>query len=170
MLLKLEGFTYATAIDLNMGYYNILLTPESSRLCTIVLPWGKHSYTALPMGLASSPDIFQEKMNNLFSGLEYVRCYIDDILCITKGDWDNHLTKLDEVLQRLKDSGMKVNASKTFFGKEQLDYLGYTISKKGISPITKKVDAIRKIAPPKTRRQLRSFLGMVNYYRDMWIR
>ena len=74
-------------------------------------------------------------MNNLFSGLEYVRCYIDGILCITKGDWDNHLTKLDEVLQRLKDSGMKVNASKTFFGKEQLDYLGYTISKKGISPV-----------------------------------
>jgi len=118
MLLKLKGFTYATAIDLNMGYYNILLTPESSCLCTIVLPWGKYSYTALPMGLASSPDIFQEKMNNLFSGLEYVRCYIDDILCITKSNWNNHLNKLDEVLQRLKDAGMKVNASKTFFGKE----------------------------------------------------
>ena len=65
---------------------------------------------------------------------------------------------------------MKVSVSKTFFGKEQLDYLGYTISKKRISPITKKVDAIRKIVPPKTRKQLQSFLGMVNYYRDMWIR
>ena len=52
---------------------------------------------------------------------------------------------------------MKVNASKTFFRKEQLDYPGYTISEKGISPITKKVDAIRKIALPKTRKQLRSF-------------
>ena len=86
MLLKLEGFKYATAIDLNMGYYNILLTPESSRLCTIVLPWGKYSYTSLPMELASSPDIFQEKMNNLFAGLEFVRYYIDDILCNTKSD------------------------------------------------------------------------------------
>ena len=72
MLLKLEGFTYATAIDLNMGYYNILLTPASSRLCTIVLPWGKYSYNSLPMGLASSPDIFQEKMSNVFAGLDYV--------------------------------------------------------------------------------------------------
>ena len=170
MLLKLEGFTYATAIDLNMGYYNILLTPNSSRLCTIVLPWGKYSYTSLPMGLASSPDIFQEKMNNLFAGLEYVRCYIDDILCITKGSWQNHLDKLDTVLQQLEDAGMKVNASKSSFAKETLDYLGYTISQKGIKPITKKVEAILNIAPPKTRKQLRSFLGMVNYYRDMWIR
>ena len=65
---------------------------------------------------------------------------------------------------------MKVNASKSSFAKETLDYLGYTISQKGIKPIAKKVDAILNIAPPKTRRQLRSFLGMVNYYRDMWIR
>ena len=145
-----------------MGYYNILLTPESSRLCTIVLPWGKYSYTSLPMGLASSPDIFQEKMSNIFAGLEYVQCYIDDILCITKGDWNEHLEKLDEVLQRLKDAGMKVNATKSSFTRESLEYLGYTISKKGISPISKKVDAILGIAPPKTKRQLRSFLGMVN--------
>ena len=149
MLLELEGFRYATAIDLNMGYYNILLTPKSSRLCTIVLPWGKYSYTSLPMGLASSPDIFQEKMNNLFAGLQHVRCYIDDILCITKGTWQDHLDKLDQVFQRLSDAGMKVNASKSSFAKEQLDYLGYTISQKGIKPIAKKVDAIRNIAPPK---------------------
>ena len=161
MLLKLEGFRYATAIDLNMGYYNILLTPESSRLCTIVLPWGKYSYTSLPMGLATSPDIFQEKMNNLFVGLEHVRVYIDDILCITKGTWQDHVTKLDQVLQRLQDAGMKVNATKSSFAREKLDYLGYTISQKGIAPISKKVDAIRNIAPPKTRKQLRSFLGMV---------
>ena len=65
---------------------------------------------------------------------------------------------------------MKVNASKSSFAKETLDYLGYTISQKGIKPITKKVEAILNIAPPKTHKQLRSFLGMVNYYRDMWIR
>ena len=106
-------------------------------------------------------------MNNLFAGLEYVQCYINNILCITKGDWQNHLEKLDIILQKLKDAGMKVNASKSLFAKTELDYLGYTISQKGIKPIAKKVDAIRNIAPPKTRKQLRSFLGMVNYYRDM---
>ena len=61
LLLKLEGFQYATSLDLNMGYYHIELDPESSRLCTIVLPWGKYEYLKLPMGLCNSPDIFQEK-------------------------------------------------------------------------------------------------------------
>ena len=70
----------------------------------------------------------------------------------------------------MKDAGMKVNTIKTFFGKEQLDYLGYTISKQEKSLNTKKVDAVYKIAPPKTRKQLQSFLRMVNCYRDTWIR
>ena len=70
MLLTLEGFIYATSLDLNMGYYHITLTPFSQRLCTIVLPWGKYSYQRLPMGLKNSPDIFQEKMSELMVGLE----------------------------------------------------------------------------------------------------
>ena len=77
LLLKLEGFKYATSLDLNMGYYHIKLCPFSRKLCTIVLPWGKYEYQKLPMGLCNSPDIFQEKMNDLFAGLDYVRAYID---------------------------------------------------------------------------------------------
>jgi hypothetical protein len=73
MLQKLEGFMYATSLDLNMGYYHMLLTPFSSRLCTIVLPWGKYEYCRLPMGLCVSPDIFQEKMSELMQGLEFAR-------------------------------------------------------------------------------------------------
>ena len=72
LLMKMEGFTYGTSLDLNMGYYHIELTPNSKRLCTIVLPWGKYEYNRLPMGLCNSPDIFQEKMNSLMNGLEYV--------------------------------------------------------------------------------------------------
>jgi hypothetical protein len=71
MLQKLEGFWYATSLDLNMGYYHILLTPWSSKLCTIVLPWGKYEYLRLPMGLCNSPDIFQEKMSSLMARLEF---------------------------------------------------------------------------------------------------
>ena len=56
MLLKLEGFKYATSLDLNMGYYHIELSPDSRKLCTIVLPWGKYEYLRLPMGLCNSPD------------------------------------------------------------------------------------------------------------------
>jgi hypothetical protein len=71
MLQKLEGFMYATSLDLNMGNYHMLLTPFSSRLCTIVLPWGKYEHCRLPMGLSISPDVFQEKMSELMSGLQF---------------------------------------------------------------------------------------------------
>jgi hypothetical protein len=64
MLLKLEGFLYATSLDLNMGYYHIHLTPESSSYCTVIFPWGKYEYLRLPMGLCNSPGIFQEKMGS----------------------------------------------------------------------------------------------------------
>ena len=170
LLLKLEGFRYGTALDLNMGYYHIELSPSSKQLCTIVLPWGKYEYQKLPMGLCNSPDIFQEKMSTLMSDLEYVRAYIDDLLVLTSSTWEDHLDKLRVVLQRLHEAGLKVNARKSFFGKAELEYLGHWITREGIKPVPKKVEAIGQIAPPKTKRQLRSFIGMVNYYRDMWIR
>jgi hypothetical protein len=62
LLLKLDGFKYATTLDLNMGYYHISLTPFSKSLCTVVLPYGKYEYQRLPMGLCNSPDIFQEPL------------------------------------------------------------------------------------------------------------
>ena len=71
LLLKLEGFQWATALDLNMGYYHIELCPSSKKVCTIVLPWGKYEYQVLPQGLSNSPDIFQEKMSNLFRDLTF---------------------------------------------------------------------------------------------------
>ena len=170
MLLKLEGFTYATSLDLNMGYYHIELHPESKKLCTLVFPWGKYEPQKLPMGLANSPDIFQEKMSNLFQDLEYVRTYIDDLLVITKGDYQDHLTKLGTVLNKLRRAGLKVNAKKSFFAQQQLEYLGYWVTTKHISPLESKVRAIQAIAPPENKKQLRRFIGIVNYYRDAWIR
>jgi hypothetical protein len=61
MLQKLEGFMCATSLDLNMGYYHMLLTPFSSRLFTIVLPWGKYEYCRLPMGLSITQMYFRRK-------------------------------------------------------------------------------------------------------------
>ena len=71
-MLKLEGFQYGTSLDLNMGYYHIELNPNSKRLCTIVLPWGKYEYQRLPMGLCNSPDIFQENMGELMASLLFL--------------------------------------------------------------------------------------------------
>ena len=169
LLLKLEGFQYATSLDLNMGYYHIELTPESQRLCTIVFPWGKYEYLRLPMGLCNSPDIFQERMSDMFADLEYVRAYIDDLLCVTSGSWTDHLNKLEATFECLQEAELKVNVKKSFFGKDSLEYLGYWVTRDGIQPLETKVSAIRKIAVPTNKKQLRRFIGLVNYYRDMWI-
>ncbi len=72
VLQELEGSTFATAQDLNMGYYTIRLDPDASRICTIIFPWGEYSYKRLQMGIAGSPDVFQSKMLELMKDLEYV--------------------------------------------------------------------------------------------------
>jgi hypothetical protein len=98
-----------------MGYYTIRLDPDASKICTIIFPWGKYSYKRLPMGIAGSSDIFQGKMSELMETLEYVRAYLDDLLCISKLSLEDHLEKLEEVLKRLRDAGLKVNAAKSTF-------------------------------------------------------
>ncbi len=83
-LQELEGFTYATTLDLNMGYYTIRLDPTAAKMCTIIFPWDKYLYQRLPMGFAGSTDIFQAEMGNLMAALENVRAYIEDLLVIPK--------------------------------------------------------------------------------------
>ncbi len=99
VLQELEGFTFATALDLNMGYYTIRLDPDASKTCTLIFPGGKYSYKRLPMGIAGSPDFFQAKMMELMESLEYVRAYIDDLLCISRNSLEDNLEKLEGVLR-----------------------------------------------------------------------
>jgi hypothetical protein len=122
------------------------------------------------MGIAGSPDIFQAEMMKLMESLEYVRAYIDDLLCISRESFDDHLDKLEEVLKRLCDAGLKDNADKSTFCALEIEYLGCVLSKDGIKPQSNKVQAILAIQPPKGVKQLRHFLGMVQYYRDLWAR
>jgi hypothetical protein len=168
VLHELEGFTYATALDLNMGYYTIRLDPDASRYCTIIFPWGKYSYKRLPMGVAGSPDIFQAKMSELMMTLEFVRAYIDDLLVITKASLEDHLAKLRLVLIKLREAGLKINADKSTFCTITTEYLGYTLTREGIKPQKNKVQAILALKEPTNVKELRRFLGMVQYYRDMW--
>jgi Reverse transcriptase (RNA-dependent DNA polymerase) len=118
----------------------------------------------------NSPDIFQEKMSELFDGLEFVRTYIDDLLTLTKGTFEDHLEKLKRGLYRLRQAGLKINGNKSFFAKTELEYLGYWITRDGIKPLPDKVKAILAIDTPRNRKELRSFIGIINYYRDMWVK
>jgi RNase H-like domain found in reverse transcriptase len=78
------------------------------------------------------------------------------------------ILKLEVVLNRLQDTGLKVNANKSFFAQESVEYLGYTLSREGIMHQSTKVEAIQRIAEPKNKRNLQRFIGLVNYSRDMW--
>ena len=117
MLLNLEGFTYASSLDLNMGYYRIELSPEAKNIHTIVIPWGKYEYQKLPMGVCNSHDIFPENIFKQFDGFNMAYAYIDDVIVITKNNFEYHLKALYRVLQILAEAGLKVNTEKFFFRK-----------------------------------------------------
>ncbi len=147
-LQELEGFTYANTLDLNMGYYTIRLDPTAAKMCTITFQWGKYSYQRLPIGFAGSADIFQAEMGNLMATLEYIRAYIDYLLVITKSSLDDHLDKLKQVFIRLCDAGLKINATKSVFCMQETEYFGYILTRAGIKPQPKKVQAILVLNPP----------------------
>jgi hypothetical protein len=120
------------------------------------------------MGIAGSPNIFQGKMLELMESLEYVRAYLDDLLCISTLSLEDHLEKLEDVLRQLCDTGLKFNAAKLTFCAFEIEYLGYVLTRDGIKPQSNKVQAILAIELPTGVRQLRHFLGMVQYYHDLW--
>ena len=101
---------------------------------------------------------------------------LDDILITTSGLYEDHLANLDKVLHCLHDTGFAVNVrkssfavdAKSSFAVDAIEYLGYWITCKGIQPQPKKVEAIQQLTAPKTKHQQRHFLGMVNYYHNMW--
>jgi hypothetical protein len=168
VLQELEGFQYATALDLNMGYYTLRLDLATQEICTIIFPWGKYSYLRLPMGASNAPDIFQAKMGSLFQDLEHVRAYLDDLLIISCNTYEDHLDKLGKVLQRLQEKGLRINAPKSTFATDEIDYLGYTLTQSGIKPQEQKVSAILALLPPTNVKQLRRVLGIIQFYRDIW--
>src|SRR5687768_15102979 len=83
-------------------------------------------------------------------------------------DFNEHLEHLEIALNILSKAGLKVNASKCSFCKAKLEYLGYWITKNGNKPISKKVEAILKLTPPTKKKESRKFIGMINFYRDIW--
>ena len=122
------------------------------------------------MGIAGSPDIFHAKMSALMVALEFVWAYLDDLLPITMADLEDHLDKLKMVPTRLRKTGLRIHTRKSFFCAFEMEYLGYVLTYTGIKPQPKKVQAILAITPPKQVKALGKFLGMVQYYWDLWAR
>ncbi len=96
-----------------------------------------------------------------------MRAYIDDLLVITRANHDNHLDKLEQVFIKLHNAGLKINAAKSFFCMQEIEYLGYILTRGGVKPQSKKCrQSLRSICPKMSK--IRRFLGMVQYFRDMW--
>lgn len=118
----------------------------------------------MQFGLRKAAQTFQRFINEILHGLEFCFTYIDDILIASK-DADEHERHLREVFERLQKHGLTVNWQKYTFGAEKVEFLGYEVCSEGTRPLPKKVQAISDYQKPKTVRELRRFLGIINFYR-----
>jgi hypothetical protein len=119
------------------------------------------------MGISQSPDIAQEIMEDIFRQFEEVDVYIDDIGVFSRS-WQSHCASLQKVLALLEQNNFIVNPYKCEWGVKETDWLGYWLTPTGLKPWKKKITAILAIQRPQTVKQLRSFLGAVNFYHDMF--
>ena len=150
-------------LDLANAYLQLPLEEESKEYVTISTHRGLYRYNRLPFGVSSAPAIFQRIMESLLAGIPNVSVYIDDLL-VSGSTEEEHLHTLEAVLDRLSNTGMKLKLSKCFFLLPSVEYLGHVISAEGIRPSTEKTRAITNAPAPQNITQLRSFLGLFNYY------
>ena len=116
-----------------------------------------------PFGITSAPAVFQHTMDTILQGVQGTACYIDDII-VTGKTPEKHLQHLKEVLKRLLTHGVQVNRSKCRFLQSSVSFLGHRIDAEGIHPLEDKLAAIIQAPAPQNVQELRSFLGLINYY------
>lgn len=160
---SLSGGKKFSKLDLAHAYQQIPLDDASKKLVAINTHKGLFQYNRLPFGVSAAPSLFQRTMETLLRGLPGVCLFLDDILVSGEND-QQHLTNLSAVLQKLASAGMKLKPDKCFFMLQEVEYLGHKISAKGLEPIPEKVRAIVEAPAPRNVSQLKSFLGMLNYY------
>ena len=160
---SLSGGKRFSKLDLSHAYQQLKLDDESRQYVTINTHKGLFMYNRLPFGVASAPSIFQRVMENLLQGIPGVCVYIDDILVTGSTDAE-HMDHLAQVLQRLQDAGMRLKRAKCLFLLPSVEYLGHVIVAEGLCTSEAKVSAIVNAPAPQNVTELRSFLGLVNYY------
>jgi hypothetical protein len=159
----LAGSKVFTKLDLSHAYAQMNVDKESQKYLTINTHKGLYSYTKLPYGVKSSPKIFQAVMDKILHGVPKCLCNQDDIL-IGGSKVDEHIEILSEVLDRLQKHNVHLNREKCVFMKSEAVYLGLRVDADGLHPVEEKIAAIKDAPVPKNVSQLRSFLGMVQYY------
>ena len=164
---SLAGNTFFGKMDLRRGYFQILVEESSIPLTAFVTPFGLYECVRMPFGVRNGPSHFQKCMNDAFSDLLGIFCfiYLDDIIIFGK-DEDSFVTAMSKVLARLEALRLRANLEKCEFGVQSLQYLGFIISKDGLAMSEERKSAVVAMKEPSTKKQLRSFLGTCNYFRD----
>ena len=166
LISRVAGARFVTRIDLFKAFWQIPLSEESQKYTGFQTHCGKYSYKNLPMGLKCASFTCQRLLDRVLRGTHrYTGTLIDDILIFSK-EFGLHLEHVREVLNRLRAAGLTVNTRKCTFASNNIKIFGHTVNDGLISPDEQKVEVVANWPIPKTKKQLRSYIGFVNYFRS----
>ncbi len=161
---RVGGARLVTKLDLLKGYWQVPLTARASEVSAFVTPDDFLNYTVMAFGMRNAPATFQRLMQKVLSGVKSCEAYLDDVV-VYSDSWEEHLATLRDIFARLSEASLTINLAKCEFCKAVVTYLGKQVGHGQIRPVEAKVTAILQYPAPKTKRELRRFLGMVGYYR-----
>ena len=161
------GTSFFSTLDLKEAYYSLPLHPNSQKYAAIITNSGVFVPKVTSFGLRNAPTRFQKFMDSiLFSCRAFTFVYLDDILVFSDSA-NSHISHLKQVLETLSTNGLFLNKAKCSFAKTKVDFLGHTVGVDGVDVMESKVEAIKKLPLPTTRKELKRFIGMVSYYHKL---
>lgn len=166
LVFGLHGTRYFTTLDLVKGYYQVPLHPDSVDCTAFSTTRNHYQFKRLPFGLRNAPMAFQREMQTVLHDFntKQVVVYIDDILIMSKS-FSEHVDLVGKVLATLINYGMKIKLNKCCWFKGEVDFLGHVVGCDGVKKSPKYVKEVQQFPKPGTVKQLRSFLGLVNFQR-----
>ncbi|GBG80748.1 hypothetical protein CBR_g31303 [Chara braunii] len=167
LLDRVQECRYFSKIDLKSGYHQIAIQPEDQQKTVFQTRYDLYEFVVMPFGLCNAPGTFQHAMNQIFHDYldKFVMVYLDDIFIFSR-TVEEHVGHLDKVLSLLRQHKFKINGEKCEFSRTCILYLGREISAEGLKPDDAKVVSIRDWPRPQSVTEMKSFLGMTDYYRN----
>ena len=157
---------YFSSLDLLSGYHQIAMDGDSKEITAFSNGEDLFQFTRMPFGVTNGPASFSRLIAIVLSGIPFniAQAYLDDIL-VSGVDFYDHLRNLNQIFARLETHGLKLSAQKCSLFRSEVDYLGHVVGRDGVRPLDKNVEAISQYPRPKTIKQLRTFTGMINFYK-----